>query len=345
MLDAILMDGDSLIPHGTEGPDFTPMGRFGTVLLVNGEAHYHKMAQAGEVIRFILTNVANTRTFNLYFGVPVKLVGGDDSRFEKEQMVNNVVIAPAQRYVVEVRYPKAGDFYITNSVVALDHMMGEFFNATDTVGMVMVDKTPATPDYAKEFQTLRANAAVTADVDKFRAEFDRPPDKTLLTGVEMENLPIIMMLFMNREAGVMVLIKLMQMAGPRGDAAPFSYSDIGVRFGVSRTHVRKLLKEAEAKGIDWQVKQGTVTKIRLVNDIKTFHPMNHPIHLHGQRFLVVARDGKPVDDQVWTDTVLLPVGQAVDILVENANPGTWMLHCHIAEHLGSGMMANYTVTP
>ena len=84
---------------------------------------------------------------------------------------------------------------------------------------------------------------------------------------------------------------------------------------------------------------------RLVNDIKTFHPMNHPIHLHGQRFLVVARDGKPVDDQVWTDTVLLPVGQAVDILVENANPGTWMLHCHIAEHLGSGMMANYTVTP
>ena len=103
MLDDILMDGDSLIPYGKEGPDFAPMGRFGTVLLVNGEAHYHKMAQAGEVIRFILTNVANTRTFNLYFGVPVKLVGGDDSRFEKEQMVNNVVIAPAQRYVVEVR--------------------------------------------------------------------------------------------------------------------------------------------------------------------------------------------------------------------------------------------------
>jgi DNA-binding MarR family transcriptional regulator len=57
----------------------------------------------------------------------------------------------------------------------------------------------------------------------------------------------ITMLFGTREAGMMVLIKLLQTAGPAGDAA-FSYSDIGARFGVSRTHVRKLLKEAEVKG-------------------------------------------------------------------------------------------------
>src|SRR5437867_5203970 len=46
----------------------------------------------------------------------------DESRYEKETMTPNVVIAPAQRYVVEARYPKAGDYYITNSVVALDHI-------------------------------------------------------------------------------------------------------------------------------------------------------------------------------------------------------------------------------
>ena len=40
-----------------------------------------------------------------------------------------------------------------------------------------------------------------------------------------------------------------------------------------------------------------------------------------------------------------PVGQTVDILVDNANVGNWMLHCHIAEHLEAGMMANYTITP
>ena len=36
--------------------------------------------------------------------------------------------------------------------------------------------------------------------------------------------------------------------------------------------------------------------------------------------------------------MLTPVGSTVDLLTDASNPGTWMLHCHIAEHLGSGMM-------
>jgi len=57
----------------------------------------------------------------------------------------------------------------------------------------------------------------------------------------------IMMLFQGRDAGVMILIKMIQMAGRQGGAEPLevSYSDLGDRFGVSRTHVRKLLTEAE----------------------------------------------------------------------------------------------------
>jgi DNA-binding MarR family transcriptional regulator len=57
----------------------------------------------------------------------------------------------------------------------------------------------------------------------------------------------IMMLFQGRDAGVMILFKMKQLAAQQGDAGPFavSYSDLGDRFGVSRTHVRKLLSEAE----------------------------------------------------------------------------------------------------
>jgi FtsP/CotA-like multicopper oxidase with cupredoxin domain len=33
----------------------------------------------------------------------------------------------------------------------------------------------------------------------------------------------------------------------------------------------------------------------------------------------------------------------VDLLVDLSNPGTWMLHCHIAEHLEAGMMTTITV--
>jgi FtsP/CotA-like multicopper oxidase with cupredoxin domain len=67
--------------------------------------------------------------------------------------------------------------------------------------------------------------------------------------------------------------------------------------------------------------------------------MQHPIHLHGQRMLVVARDGVPTENLVWKDTALVPVGSTVDLLIDASNPGAWMLHCHIAEHLGAGMMA------
>jgi FtsP/CotA-like multicopper oxidase with cupredoxin domain len=46
---------------------------------------------------------------------------------------------------------------------------------------------------------------------------------------------------------------------------------------------------------------------------------------------------------VWKDTVLVRTGQTVDILLHVTNPGVWMAHCHIAEHLHAGMMFSFTV--
>ena len=71
--------------------------------------------------------------------------------------------------------------------------------------------------------------------------------------------------------------------------------------------------------------------------------MQHPIHFHGQRFLVVSRDGVPQTNLVWKDTVLVKAGETVDIVLDTSNPGTWMAHCHIAEHLEAGMMLKYSV--
>jgi FtsP/CotA-like multicopper oxidase with cupredoxin domain len=39
----------------------------------------------------------------------------------------------------------------------------------------------------------------------------------------------------------------------------------------------------------------------------------------------------------------LPAGETMDILLELSNPGQWMAHCHIAEHLGTGMMLAFVV--
>jgi FtsP/CotA-like multicopper oxidase with cupredoxin domain len=96
--------------------------------------------------------------------------------------------------------------------------------------------------------------------------------------------------------------------------------------------------------ITWSFTVGDRVKIRLVNEMAQDHPMHHPFHVHGAgRFLVLARQGRPEENLVWKDTVLLPAGHTVDILLDVSNPGLWMAHCHIAEHTESGMMFSFNV--
>lgn len=108
----------------------------------------------------------------------------------------------------------------------------------------------------------------------------------------------------------------------------------------------KLIDSATKKenmDIGWQFKQGDKVKISIFNDPNSMHPMQHPIHFHGQRFLVLAKDGVKNDDLVWKDTVLIGKGETVDILLDVTNPGDWMMHCHIPEHMEAGMMSEFKV--
>ena len=93
----------------------------------------------------------------------------------------------------------------------------------------------------------------------------------------------------------------------------------------------------------WKFKKGDMVKVEIFNDPKSMHPMQHPIHFHGQRFVVLSRDGKPNDNLQWKDTVLVKNGEKIEILLEMSNPGKWIAHCHIAEHMHAGMMFNFEV--
>jgi len=121
----------------------------------------------------------------------------------------------------------------------------------------------------------------------------------------------------------------------------------GMNFAAIGPQARWTLRDRatgkENHDIDWRFRVGDQVRVRLVNVRETLHAMQHPIHLHGQRFLILAVNGVPNDDPAWKDTVLVPAGFAVDLLVEMSNPGPWMLHCHIAEHLQAGMMMTVNV--
>jgi suppressor of ftsI len=99
----------------------------------------------------------------------------------------------------------------------------------------------------------------------------------------------------------------------------------------------------ENMAVHWRFHRGSVIKLRIFNDPTSAHAMDHPIHLHGQRFLILARNGVPNENLVWKDTGLIPAGETVDLLVDMSNPGTWLLHCHVAEHMGAGMMLAFVV--
>ena len=337
MLDDLLMNADTLISFGNDGPDFALMGRVGNRLLVNDEPRYSLSVGQGEVVRFYLTNVSNSRTYNISFGdAPIKVVASDVSRFEHEELVSSVVLAPAERYIVDVRFEHPGTYTLVNLVQAINHFRGEIEPEVDTLGAVTVGSTPAVPDYASQFATLRANAAVMQDIARFRSAFDRPPDKTLHLTVQVNGLPLATVQFMSVDTAYFAPIEWV-------DGMP------DMNWLSSSHEVRWILRD-EATGkenmaIDWHVHQGAMVKLRLINDATSFHPMQHPIHLHGQRMLVIDRDGVPTPNLVWKDTVIIPVGSAVDVLIDASNPGAWMLHCHIAEHLGAGMMTVLHVDP
>ena len=79
------------------------------------------------------------------------------------------------------------------------------------------------------------------------------------------------------------------------------------------------------------VRSGERFRIRWINiSGEEFHTM----HTHGHYQQIVARDAAPVDYSDVQDTVLVAPGQRIDVVVDaNAKPGTWLVHCHVMDHV------------
>jgi hypothetical protein len=103
---------------------------------------------------------------------------------------------------------------------------------------------------------------------------------------------------------------------------------------------------ASGADVDGRFRVDDQVKIHLVDEVDSDHPTQHPFHVHGAgRFLVLTRDGAVEPNRAWRDTVLVPAGQTIDILLDVTIPGRWVAHCHIAEHHESGMVLGFTVDP
>lgn len=322
VLDDILLKGSKVAPYSQSGSNRTAMGRYGDVMLVDGRTDATFAVRHGEVVRFYLTNTANVRPFNVKMpGARMKLVGGDGGRIEREEIVSEVLIAPSERAVVDVLFDQLGQLTIQHDAPGSRH----------DLATVTVSEEAVQPSYASDFATLRVNREFAPEREHLAEDVARDPDKTLALVAEMPGM---------KHGG----------GGGHHETEPIEWEDtmaLHNRMTNPANMYWKLVDRATGavnEAIEWSFRLGDRVKIRLENDPHSDHPMQHPFHIHGERFLVVARDGVPSDNLVWRDTVLSRAGETVDLVVEMSNPGNWMAHCHIAEHLEGGMMLSFRVT-
>ena len=421
-MDDILIEDGKVAPFSPTETSYAAMGRFGNQLLVAGDPDLRLTFRAGEVVRLWLTNTANTRVFNFTLpGGRMKLVGGDSGRVEYEEFVEQFVLAPSERVVVDVLVESPGE-------LALEHHTPD---RTYRLAAITVTEGPPSTA-ATQFGQLRRAPELEAERAQLNRWLAAAPDKILalvaqmddpaampdaagqvtyacpmhpdVTSAEPGRCPKCGMNLLASQAPTVTAyacpmhpevvsdqpghcpkcgMKLLAASSVRTattdhdpsdmDHAGMDHSDMdhsdmdysgmghgggeGIEWEDDMVEVNRQTTSAtmhwrfldrttgaDSPAIDWRFTVGDRVKIRLVNEMASDHPMHHPFHLHGAgRFLVLARDGVTEPNLVWKDTVLVRTGQTVDILFDVTNPGLWMAHCHIAEHMQSGMMFSFNV--
>lgn len=327
---------NSVIAIQKDGKDHSLMGHYGNIMLINGQENYKLTAKTGEVIQLDVINASNARPYKFAIaGLQLKLVGGDNGAYEKASWQDSVILGPSERVIADVMFSKAGIYDIQNKTP----------DGTTVLGQISVTADTAETSYAAQFNTLQENKTVTASIDPFRQYFDKVPDKKLTLSVDFNGMMAGHMQSMGNMGGMHGMSMgttddgiewndtngMMQMMNNMATAAETKWKITDVATGKSNMD------------IDWIFKKDQPVKIEIYNDPNSMHPMQHPIHFHGQRFLVLSINGVKQTDLVWKDTVLVPAGATVDMLLDPSNPGTWMAHCHISEHLEAGMMLKYTM--
>ncbi|MDJ0731297.1 MAG: multicopper oxidase family protein [Crocosphaera sp.] len=92
--------------------------------------------------------------------------------------------------------------------------------------------------------------------------------------------------------------------------------------------------------VQTQVKLNTVEEWQLINT----GVMDHPFHVHTNKFQIMSRNGIPNPYQTWKDTILVRRGETVRIRIAFQDfIGKTVYHCHILDHEDLGMMGTLDI--
>ncbi len=143
-----------------------------------------------------------------------------------------------------------------------------------------------------------------------------------------------------------------QLSVPNGMFAPFTVGETPIPYGATVSGVEipadlevareipMVLNDAGVIGLSLNGKSFPATEPYVVQegDWLVYHYYNeglqiHPMHQHQFPQLVFAKDGIPLDNPYWVDTINVAPGERYSVLVHADLAGVWVWHCHILTHV------------
>ncbi len=284
--------------------DITHAGRIGNTVTINGAIPESFKVRRGERIRLRLINAANARNFALDLGAHAPVVVALDGQ------------------PVEPHTPADGLVTLGPAMRAdliLD-MMEPAGSRTAVIDRFYRGRDYRLVDFVYAEEPLR----------------DAPPDGPLALPANPLAEPDL-----NTAERHEVTFTGGAMGGMRGARVNGEWTDMRtmVRAGLAWA-INGVAAHGHVMEPMVTMKRGTSHILAMRND--TAFP--HPIHLHGHHFRVLSRNGAPVRYKPWHDTVLMAPEDRVEVAFVADNPGDWMFHCHIPEHMEAGMMGVVRVT-
>jgi FtsP/CotA-like multicopper oxidase with cupredoxin domain len=289
------------------GMEAAMSGRIGNTVTINGTVPGDEPVRAGERVRLRLINSALARMMALKFEghnpIIVAIDGQPCDPHEPDE--GRLLLGPAMR--IDVVLDMAGQPGQRYRVI--DDFYDEF---AYTLIELAYDQKPvarATP----------LGAAASVPPNPLRQPDIAAAERHVLAlqGGMMSG-----MMMGGGTSGGMMGGGMMGMMGGMG-SAPWSINGMSMT-GDGQADMAPLLT----------LQRGRSYVLSLRNETAWWHPM----HLHGHSFLVISRNGKSSPRREWSDTVLVPPKETVDVAFVADNPGNWMLHCHVMDHQVAGLM-------
>lgn len=315
----LVLDDWRLTANGDIDPSFGNMhdammeGRLGQYATINSQDEFEIKLRSNERVRLRLINAANARIFRLRItDHETRVMAVDGQPCPPEVMADGWLrLGPGARTDLFLDATlKSG---ATARVVIDNGRGGEF-----AIGTMVYDSSAPLRD-----APLPAPDALPAN--PLPTQFDLK--SALAVDIPLDGGMGMMMGGMGGGMG----------SGMRGAMGPGRFNG----FGLPSQERLWALASISSSGHDgpplFRVARGRTVLLNFVN--RSLIP--HAMHVHGHHFRQVSDGGmKPY----WLDTVIVDPERSERVAFVADNPGKWMLHCHMIEHMATGMAAWFEVT-